>query len=111
MVIYMKNKTSLLLSLLLLSACNDTYVVTNKPYEFKVTEHKIAVQTSEVQEHTHDIYLAYCVAGANECYIEVPVNDTREKLMLVHTGYVITYKFDGIINKTVSNNGWEIYEN
>lgn len=103
-------KINLLLPLLLLTGCNDTYNVANKPYEFTVKEHKIATQTSEVQEKTHDIYLAYCVAGANECFIEVPVNDAREKLKLVHTGYIITYKFDSLIAREVSNNGWEIYE-
>lgn len=102
-------KINLLLPLLLLTGCNNTYNVANKPYEFTVKEHKIAVQTSEVQETTHDIYLAYCVRGANECFIEVPVNDERETLTLVHTGYVITYKFDSLLTKDVSNGGWELY--
>lgn len=103
-------KINLLLPLLLLTGCNNTYNVANKPYEFTVKEYKIAVQTSEVQEKTHDIRLAYCVAGANEAFIEVPLDDNREKLKLVHTGYIITYKFDSLIAREVSNNGWEIYE-
>lgn len=80
-------------------------------YTFKVDEHVIAEITSEVQEHTHDMYLAHCVRGANDCYIEVPVNDTRTELQLYYTGYIIKYTITrGIGSTKVSNNGWAIYE-
>ena len=80
-------------------------------FTFKVKEHYTAYLTSEVQETTHDPYLAYCKSGVNECFIEVPYGDTREELSLVHTGYIITYELevDGK-DYTVSNNGWALYE-
>ena len=83
----------------------------DRSYTFKVEDHVIAVLTSEVQEKTHDPYLAYCKSGVNECFIEVPYGDTREELGLVHTGYIITYELevDGK-DYTVSNNGWALYE-
>ena len=62
----------------------------DRSYIFKVDEHVIAELTSEVQEITHDMYLAHCKRGANDCFIEVPVNDTRTELQLYYTGYIIT---------------------
>lgn len=80
-------------------------------YTFKVDEYVIADITSEVQEITHDMYLAHCKRGANDCFIEVPVNDTRTELQLYYTGYIITYTVShGIVSQKVSNNGWAIYE-
>lgn len=80
-------------------------------YEFDVDGHFIATLTSEVQEHTHDMYLAHCIREANETYIEVPVNDQSLKLNLIYTGYNITYTLgSGITSKKVSNQGWALYE-
>ena len=79
-----------------------------KPYVFEVKDHYTAYQTSEVQEITHEPYLAFCKSGVNECYIEVPQGDTRTMLNLVYTGYEITYKVGGLLSKTVSNNGWAL---
>lgn len=77
-----------------------------KSYSFKVENHYVAVMTSEPQEKTHDMYLAYCVCNANECFVEVPFNDERTKIDLVYTGYIITYTLDTY--EKVSNNGWAI---
>lgn len=83
----------------------------DRSYTFEVDEHVIAELTSEVQEITHDMYLAHCVRGANECFIEVPVNDERKELELVYTGYIIKYTIThGIGSTKVSNNGWSLYE-
>ena len=85
----MKTKL-LLLTPLLLTAC------ANKPttYTFEVEGHYTAIMTSEVQETTHDIYLAYCVRGVNGAFIEVPQGDKRTELKLYYTGYQIKYTLD-----------------
>lgn len=81
----------------------------DRSYTFKVEDHVIAVLTSEVQEITHDMYLAYCKRGVNEAFIEVPVNDKSTELELVYTGYQITYTLErGLIDSKVSNNGWAL---
>lgn len=106
-------KKLLLLALSALSLCgcekNQCQCVEQKTYTFEVKEYRIAILTSEPQEKTHDIRLAYCVRGVNEAFIEVAVDDEREKLELVYTGYQIKYTLDSLFDlKKVSNNGWEL---
>lgn len=98
-------KKLLLLTPLLLTAC------ANKPttYTFEVKEHYTAIMTSEVQETTHDIYLAYCVRGVNEAFIEVPQGDKRTELELYYTGYQIKYTIDN--GGYGFSEGWALYEN
>lgn len=91
-------KKLLLLLPLLLTGCSAKQIT----YTFDVLDHVTASITSEVQEKTHEPYLAYCKSGINYCFIEVPYGDIRTKLELIHTGYVITY------DKTLSNNGWAL---
>lgn len=120
----MKSKKLLLLTLsaLALCGCNNSAETPAKEiaptcdckhytYTFKVEGHITAFLTSEVQETTHEPYLAYCKSGVNDCFIEIPYGDEREELELVYTGYVITYTlgFDGNDTK-VSNNGWMLAE-
>lgn len=81
----------------------------DRSYTFHVEGYVIAVLTSEPQEVTHDMRLAYCTRYKNDAYIEVPVNDKSTELELVYTGYLITYTLDsGLIKNKVSNNGWAL---
>lgn len=81
----------------------------DRSYTFHVKSYVIAVLTSEPQEVTHDMRLAYCTRYKNDAYIEVPIDDNRTDLELVYTGYQITYTLErGLIDSKVSNNGWAL---
>lgn len=81
----------------------------DRSYTFHVEGYVIAVLTSEPQEVTHDMRLAYCTRYKNDAYIEVPIDDNRTDLELVYTGYQITYTLErGLIDSKVSNNGWAL---
>ena len=97
----MKKLLLLLPILLTLTACNN-----QETYEFKVKGHYTTYMTSEPQNYTHDLYVAYCESGVNTAYVEVPQGDTRETLKLRYTGYIIKYWLVGW--EIGSNNGWMV---
>lgn len=84
------------LPLMLLVACNNN--------KYKVEDYTYAYQTSEVQEYTHDIYLAHCENGA---YVEVPENYNKSYISLKKIDKVIYYYVYGVDEK-VSNMGYEM---
>lgn len=101
-------KSILLILPLLLAGCGNDKKQKNrnvKTYIFEVLYHITANQTSEVQEKTHDPYLACCERGANSCFIEVPYGDKKKELELFYTGYIIEYDCG-----VYCNNGWELVE-
>lgn len=87
----------LLLPLVLMTACNNTTY-------FTILDYAHAYQTSEVQNFTHDIYLAHC---AGDIYVEIP--DTYD------LSYVEVYKTDDVVyyriyesQFKVSDKGWKL---
>ena len=88
-------KLSLLLVPLLLSGCDTT--------SFGVIDYTYAYQTSEVQEYTHDVYLAHC---KGDIYVEVPEDYYLSMVDLKKTNKMIYYYVYGVDHK-VSNKGWE----
>lgn len=70
----------------------------------KITDFTYAYQTSEVQEYTHDVYLAHCT---HDIYIEVPEDYSESSIVLKKTNKMIYYYVYGVEYK-VSNKGWEI---
>lgn len=77
---------------------NETYP------RYKILNYTYAYQTSEVQEYTHDIYLAHC---QNDVYIEVPEDYSNSSIRLKKTNKMIYYYVYGVDFK-VSNKGWEV---
>ena len=91
-------KIALLTSILLLASCEN-----NNASEFKVNGFNYAYQTSEVQDYTHDVYLACCMG---DIYVEVPETYYYPSIKLKETKKIIFYRVYGIDHK-VSNKGWE----
>lgn len=91
----MKKLSLLLLAPLLLGGCKHT--------TFGVVDYTYAYQTSEVQEYTHDIYLAHC---KGDIYVEIPENYYSTTIDLKKTNKMIYYYVYGVDHK-VSNKGWE----
>lgn len=89
----------LLSLLLILTGCAN-----NNGWHAVIQDRVYAYQTSEVQEYTHDIYLAVC---KNNVYIEISKNYKKSYLPLKKTGKMIYYRIYGIEDK-VSNKGYEI---
>ena len=69
---------------------------------YKVLNYTYAYQTSEVQEYTHDIYLAHCV---HDIYIEVPEDHANTYITAKKTDKIIYYRVYDCDFK-VSNKGW-----
>ena len=70
----------------------------------KILDYTYAYQTSEVQEYTHDVYLAHCV---NDAYIEVPIGYSKSTVKLKKASKWIYYwVYD--VDYEVSNKGWEM---
>lgn len=85
---------ALMLPLLLLTACDK---------KIKIEGFTYAYQTSEVQDVTHDVYLAHC---ENDIYIEVDEDYSKGSVAVKKTGNIIYYRVYGRDDK-VSNKGWE----
>lgn len=93
---------TLIASVLFLASC-----VNNEGTEFKVDGFAYAYQTSEVQEFTHDVYLAHCMG---DIYVEVPETYYLPSIRLKETQKIIYYRIYGVDHK-VSNKGWEFVNN
>ena len=83
---------------IILCGCNnliktETFLVKNYTYSFI---------TSEVQEVTHDVYLAHCDNGY---YIEVPENTKKVKIDVIKKDKVIYYHVNDTDEK-VNNGGY-----
>ena len=96
-----------LLPLMLVSCDNrgKTYTFTVdivREYQGFSSEERINYYTP-VEYRT--IYLAFCESGANEAAIEVNKDFNKDKIKLVHTGYIINYHVLGDMKK--SNYGWK----
>lgn len=75
----------------------------NNTEHFGVTNYTYSYITSEVQEVTHDVYLAHC---ENNLYIEVPLDYKKDTVPVKYTGKIITYHvYDS--DEKVSNGGYE----
>ena len=105
----MKKKMLLLALLpLMLVSCDNR----GKSYTFTVdrVEEYQGFSSEEKNEYytpveRRTIYLAFCESGANETAIEVNKDFDKDKIKLVHTGYLIYYYVVG--DTTKSNYGWE----
>lgn len=91
----------LLASLLLLTACEST-----KKETFSIRSFTYAYQTSEVQDYTHDVYIAHC---NGDIYVEVPETYYQLAIDLTYTKKIVTYYVYGVEHK-VSNKGWEFIQ-
>ena len=98
----MVKKLSLLLSIFVIFL----FISCSKYTKFDVKYLTTAYITSEVQEKTHDMTLAYC---DNDIYVEVPDYFNSNTVNLVYTNRIIWYTIrlsDGFSIK-VSNKGYE----
>lgn len=95
----------LLLLLPLLVACKPKEVITE--WRATIEGYTYSYQTSEVQEVTHDCYLAIVSSSfEDETFIEIPVNYSKTYVDLVKTNKMIYYwVYDR--DYIVSNRGWE----
>lgn len=89
----------LLLLLLILAGCTN-----NSRWHAVIQDKVYAYQTSEVQEYTHDVYLAVC---KDDVYVEIPEDYEKEYVPLKKTNKIIYYRVYGIEDK-VSNKGYEM---
>jgi uncharacterized protein YcfL len=93
----MKKISLLLLGLLfMMASCSNRSKV-------KVVNYDVAVITSEVQEHTHNLKLAHL---DNDIYVEVPNDYDKDTISIEYTGKVIYYHT--VNGDKVSNKGYEL---
>lgn len=81
---------------LMLCGCSN-YVTKN------VRDYAYSYMTSEVQDYTHDVYLACC---EGDIYVEVPEWYKEKTVRLAESDKTIWYYVYGIDGK-VSNKGWK----
>ena len=92
-----KSIIATIMAFLVLASCST---IARK--EVEVESYAVAYQTSEVQEYTHDCYLAKC----GDIYVEVNWGLNLESITIEKTDHVVYWHVHGIDEK-VSNEGWQ----
>ena len=89
---------TLLTTTLLLTSCQDQTIIAT------VSGYTYSYITSEVQDYTHDCYLA--IVPDLDSYIEVPNDCLTRHISIKQTNKIIYYYIYEVEHK-VSNHGWE----